>query len=126
MIPSVTYLTVLTVVVRGSIDTDETSTRQADDSRTTPSPDQILWLHAWRLKTETSSSAKKHVKAFNSTIQLYVLHTAPGGDQYLLGSRQAAVANAVAFAKREGVRAWLTDEGYGCALLEDSRVVDSI
>ena len=56
----------------------------------------------------------------------YVLHTAPGADQYVLRSREAAVARAVTFAKREGVRAWLTDEGYEFALLEDIRVVESV
>jgi hypothetical protein len=58
--------------------------------------------------------------------RVYVLHTAPGADQYMLGSREAAVAHAVTFAKREGVRAWLTDEGYELVLLEDFQVVESV
>ena len=45
---------------------------------------------------------------------MYVLHTAPGPDQYLLRSRDEAVAQAVTVAKREHVRAWLTDEGCDC------------
>jgi hypothetical protein len=57
---------------------------------------------------------------------MYVLHTAPGPDQYVLRSRDAAVATAVTVAKREHVRAWLTDEGYDFVLLEDFRVVESV
>jgi len=58
--------------------------------------------------------------------RVYVLHIAPGADQYLLRSREEAVAQAVAFAKRECVRAWLTDEGYDFTLLEDFRAVESV
>ena len=57
---------------------------------------------------------------------VYVLHTAPGADQYLLRTREEAVAQALTFAKREHVRAWLTDEGYDFVLLEDFRVVESV
>ena len=57
---------------------------------------------------------------------MYVLHTAPGPDQYVLRSRDEAVAQAVTVAKREHVRAWLTDEGYDFVLLEDFRVVESV
>ena len=57
---------------------------------------------------------------------VYVLHTAPGADQYVLRSREAAVSQAVTFAKREGVRAGLTDAGYEFVLLEDFRVVESV
>ena len=53
---------------------------------------------------------------------VYVLHTAPGADQDLLHSHEEAVAQAVTCAKRESVRAWLTNEGYDCVLLEDFRV----
>jgi hypothetical protein len=50
---------------------------------------------------------------------VYVLHTAPGPDQYLLRTREEAVAQAVKRAKRRHVRAWLTtDEGYDFVLLE--------
>jgi hypothetical protein len=57
---------------------------------------------------------------------VYVLHTAPGADQYVLRSREKAVAQAVTFAKRQCVRAWSTDEGYDFVLLEDFRVVESV
>ena len=43
---------------------------------------------------------------------LHILHTAPGADQYVLRSREDAIKQAVTFAKRQSVRAWLTDEGY--------------
>lgn len=56
---------------------------------------------------------------------VYVLHTAPGPDQYVVRSRDEAVAQAVTVAKRERVRAWLTDEGYDFLLLDDFRVVES-
>jgi len=55
-----------------------------------------------------------------------LLHTAFGADQYLLRTREEAVAQAVTFARREQVRAWLTDEGYDFALLEDFRAVESV
>lgn len=58
--------------------------------------------------------------------RVYVLHTAPGADQYMLRSREEAVTQAVTFAKRQRVRAWLTDEGYDFMLLEDFRVVESV
>jgi hypothetical protein len=57
---------------------------------------------------------------------VYVLHIAPGADQYVLRIREEAVAQAVTFAKREHVRAWLTDEGFDFTLLEDFRVADSV
>lgn len=51
---------------------------------------------------------------------VYVLHTAPGPDQYLLGTREEAVAQALTLAKRHHVRAWLTtDETYDFVLLEN-------
>jgi hypothetical protein len=56
---------------------------------------------------------------------VYVLHTF-GCGQYVLRSREEAVAQAVRFAKRENVRAWLADEGYDFELLVDFRVVESI
>jgi hypothetical protein len=53
---------------------------------------------------------------------VYDLHTAPGPEQYLLHSREEAVAQAVTRAKRRHVRVWLTsDEGYDYVLLEDFR-----
>ena len=57
---------------------------------------------------------------------VYVLHTAPGADQSLLRTCEEAVAQAVTCAKRQHVRAWLTDEGYDFMLLEDFRVVESV
>ena len=57
---------------------------------------------------------------------VYVLHTAPGADQYLLRSREEAIAQAVIWAKRQQVRVWLTDEGYDFRLLEDFRVAASV
>jgi hypothetical protein len=50
---------------------------------------------------------------------VYVLHTAPGPDQYMLRSRDEAIARAVTSAKRQGVRAWLIDEGHDFLLLDD-------
>jgi hypothetical protein len=58
--------------------------------------------------------------------RVYVLHTAPGPDQYVLRSRGAAVTQAVTSAEREHVRAWLTDGDYDFTLLEDFRVVESV
>jgi aminoglycoside/choline kinase family phosphotransferase len=57
---------------------------------------------------------------------VYVLHTAPRADQYLLRSREEAVAQALTFAKRQQVRAWMTDGDYDFTLLEDFRVVESV
>jgi Protein of unknown function (DUF2934) len=56
----------------------------------------------------------------------YVLHTASGADQYLLRTCDEAVGQAVTFAKRQHVRAWLTDDGYDFVLLEDFRVMESV
>lgn len=53
---------------------------------------------------------------------VYVLHTAPGADQYLLRTHEEAIAQALASATRQHVRAWLTDEGYDFVLLEDFRI----
>ena len=58
--------------------------------------------------------------------RVYVLHTAPGADQYLLRSREEAVAKALMFAERQHVRAWLTDSDYDFRLIEDFRVVESV
>jgi hypothetical protein len=57
---------------------------------------------------------------------VYVLHTAPGPDQYVLRTREEAVAHAAKAAERQGARTWLTDEGYGFVLLEDFRAVESV
>ena len=55
--------------------------------------------------------------------RVYVMSTAPGAGQYVLDSREEAVAQAVTFAKRQQVRAWLTDGDRDFMLLEDFRVV---
>jgi hypothetical protein len=57
---------------------------------------------------------------------VYILHTAPGPDQYVLRSRHDAVAQAVAVAKRQAVRAWLADDGCDFQLLEDFRIAESV
>jgi hypothetical protein len=58
---------------------------------------------------------------------VYVLHTAPGPEHYLLHSREEAVAQAVTRAKWRQVRAWLTtNEGYDFVLLEDFRELESL
>jgi len=57
---------------------------------------------------------------------VYVLHVAPGADQYQLRTREEALAQAVSLAKQEGVRVWLTDEGYDFILLEDFRTTDAL
>jgi hypothetical protein len=57
---------------------------------------------------------------------VYVLHTTAGVDQYLLRTREEAVRQAVTFAKRQGVRAWLAGETHEFVLLNDVRVVESV
>lgn len=42
-------------------------------------------------------------------VDLYVLRTVPGTDQYLLGSRDEAIVHATGYAKDRGVGAWLDD-----------------
>ena len=43
----------------------------------------------------------------------YVLHTAPGPDEYVLPTAEEATAHALTLAERHGVRAWLTtDDSY--------------
>ena len=55
---------------------------------------------------------------------VHVLHTAPGADQYEFRRREEGIAQALALAKRQCVRAWLTDEGYDFVLMEDFREVE--
>jgi hypothetical protein len=55
-----------------------------------------------------------------------VLHIAPGADQDEFCRRAEGIAHALALWERHHVRAWLTDEGYDFALLEDFRVVESL
>ena len=56
---------------------------------------------------------------------VYVLHIAPGPDQYVLRTRKEGVAQALTFAKRQEVRAWFTDGGDAFVLLENVRQVES-
>jgi hypothetical protein len=56
---------------------------------------------------------------------VYVLHTAPGADQCAFRSREDAMKQAVTFARRQQVRAWLTDGDHDFTLLEDFRAVES-
>ncbi len=49
----------------------------------------------------------------------YGLRAASGPGQYLVHSRNEAVSQAVQFAKRLGVRAWLTDDGITFVWLDD-------
>lgn len=58
--------------------------------------------------------------------QVYVLHTAPRADQYEFHRREEGIAQAVALARRDDVRAWLTDEGYDFVLLESFREPESV
>lgn len=55
-------------------------------------------------------------------IPIYVLRTSPGPDQYVLHSREEAVAHVLMFAKRAKLGAWLMNEGGDSVLLEDFRV----
>jgi hypothetical protein len=53
---------------------------------------------------------------------IYFLRTSPGPDQYLIHSRDEAVAYVLMFAKRAKLRAWLMNEADHSVLLEDFRV----
>ena len=53
---------------------------------------------------------------------VYVLHSAPGPDQILVQPGEAAIARAVACARRQHVRAWLTTGAHNFTLLEDFRL----
>jgi hypothetical protein len=53
---------------------------------------------------------------------VFILHTAPGADQFILHARDAAIAQAVSFAKRQGVRVWLTNGDSEFTLLDNFRV----
>jgi hypothetical protein len=58
--------------------------------------------------------------------EVYVLHVAAGVDQYLLRTREEAVRQAVTFAKRQGVRAWLAGETHELVPLNGVRAVESV
>jgi hypothetical protein len=57
---------------------------------------------------------------------VYILRTAPGTDQYLLRTRADAVVQAVTFAERHGVRAWLLEDGDHCVPLTNGRMAASV
>lgn len=57
---------------------------------------------------------------------VYVLLTPPGTVHYLLPTREEAVAQAVSFAMRQRVRAWLSSERRDVVLLDDFRVMESV
>jgi hypothetical protein len=57
---------------------------------------------------------------------VYILRTAPGADQYLLRTREEAVAQAVTFAERDGVQAWLVDESDHYVPLTRSRLLEPV
>jgi hypothetical protein len=52
----------------------------------------------------------------------FMLRTVPGADQVVLRTRDAAMAQATAFARRYGVRVWLTIGESDFKLVEDFRV----
>ena len=56
---------------------------------------------------------------------VYVLHTVPGPDQYLLRTREEAVAQALTFAKGARVRAWLASGESDVVLLGEFQVPTS-
>ena len=56
---------------------------------------------------------------------VYILRIAPGTDQYLLRTRAEAVVQAVTFAERHGVRAWLLEDGDRCVPLTNGRMAES-
>ena len=56
---------------------------------------------------------------------VYLLHTVPGTAQYVLRTREEAVAQAMTFAKRHGVCAWVSDGRDDCERLSEVRVAES-
>ena len=54
---------------------------------------------------------------------VYVLRTASAPDQFLLSTRDEAVAQALAFAKRRHVRAWFTNDDKDFVLLDTLRTM---
>jgi len=53
---------------------------------------------------------------------VFILHTAPGADQLILHTREAAIGQALAFAKRHRVRVWLTNGELEFTLVDNFRV----
>jgi len=52
----------------------------------------------------------------------FVLHVAPGPDQFRVRSEDEAVARATRTARREHVRVWITDGDFAFRMLSDFRV----
>ena len=52
---------------------------------------------------------------------VYALHVAPGADQFIERTRDAALAKARTFAERQHVRVWITDGDYDFTLVDDFR-----
>lgn len=57
---------------------------------------------------------------------VYILRTALGTDQYLLRTREEAVMQALTFAERQGVRAWLIDDSDHYVPLTNGRMGESV
>jgi hypothetical protein len=57
---------------------------------------------------------------------VFVLRTAHGTDQFLLRTREEAVAQAVTFANRQGVRAWLSGRSGDWLPLGTATEVESV
>ncbi len=57
---------------------------------------------------------------------VYILGTAPGSDQYLLRTREEAVVQAVTFAERHRVQAWLLGDGDRCVPLTTDHRAESV
>jgi len=51
--------------------------------------------------------------------RVFVLHTAPGPDQFVLHTRDAALVKARTFAKCQQVRVWMTNGDYDFTLVDD-------
>lgn len=69
---------------------------------------------------ESGDVVVRHDRRQNADV--YVLHTVPGTDQYLLRSRDVAIAHATGYAKAQGVGAWL-DEHSRFTLIRTFRTV---
>ena len=52
---------------------------------------------------------------------VFLLHTAPGPDQFVVRTQEAALAQAVAFATRQHVRVWIADGDDTCRIVDDFR-----
>jgi LPS sulfotransferase NodH len=88
-----------------------------------------LYLRVRILRVSVTSPQQGDVVVREDTLdrrRVYVMYIAPGAGQYVVQSREDAVAQAVAFAKRQQVRAWLTDGDRDFTLLEDFRADESV